>query len=157
MPRARLRERYGEHVDDDLRAFFERNGLRFNPPDVMPNSRAALRVTELARDRGLHRPVHDRLMAALWDEGRDLGRTGELAGLVTDAGLDPADVETVLAGDAYLDRVTASTMQAQTIGITGIPAFLLDRRMLILGAQPREVFERALAELSSEGASDSAS
>jgi predicted DsbA family dithiol-disulfide isomerase len=153
MPRARLRERYGEHLDAHLRTLFERHSLRFNPPHVMPNSRAALRVTELARDRGLHRPVHERLMAALWDEGRDLGGTGELAALATDAGLDEAEVGAVLAGDRYEDRVLASTTHAQTIGINGIPAFLLDGRMLILGAQPPEVFERALAELSSGRAS----
>jgi predicted DsbA family dithiol-disulfide isomerase len=149
MARGRLRERYGEHLDDHLRALFERNGLRFNPPDVMPNSRAALRVTELARDRGLHRSVHDRLMAALWEEGRDLGPSGELSALAVEAGLERAAVEAGLAGDAYSDRVAASTLQAQTIGITGIPAFLLDRRLLVLGAQPRQVFERALAELAS--------
>jgi predicted DsbA family dithiol-disulfide isomerase len=150
MPRARLRQRFGEHVDDHLRALFERDGLRFNPPAVMPNSRAALRVTELARDRGLHRPVHDRLMAALWDEGRDLGRNGDLAALAVEAGLHEGEVDGVLAGDAYADRVAASTMQAQSLGITGIPAFVLDRRLLVLGAQPREVFEQALAELASE-------
>jgi len=153
MPRARLRERYGEEVDDHLRTFFERHGRRFNPPDVMPNSRAALRVTELARDRGLHRPVHDRLMAALWDEGRGLGPEGELRALATDAGLDAAEVDAVLAGDAYTDRITASTMQAQGLGVNGIPAFLLDRRLLVLGAQPREVFQRAFAELSPGAAS----
>jgi predicted DsbA family dithiol-disulfide isomerase len=147
MPRARLRERYGEHVDDHLRTFFERSELRFNPPDVMPNSRAALRVTELARERGLHRPVHERLMAALWDDGRDLSEAGELAELAVEAGLDRAEVQDVITGDAYLDRIAASTAQAQALGITGIPAFLLDRRLLVLGAQPREVFEQAFAEL----------
>ncbi|MFN2433199.1 MAG: DsbA family protein, partial [Gemmatimonadota bacterium] len=53
----------------------------------------------------------------------------------------------VITGEAYLDRVAASTAQAQALGITGIPAFLLDRRLLVLGAQPREVFEQAFAQL----------
>lgn len=147
MPRARLRERYGEHVDEHLRSFFDRHGLRFNPPEVMPNSRAALRVTELGRARGLHRPVHDRLMEALWTEGRDLGEAGELRALAAEAGLDQAEVDDVLAGDAYLDHVLDSTAHAQAIGISGIPAFLLDRRLLVLGAQPHEVFEEAFAEI----------
>ena len=147
MPRARLRERYGEEVDDYLSAFFERSGLRFNPPDVMPNSRAALRLTELGRDRGMHRALHDRLMAALWDEGRDLGDQTELRTLAVEAGLDVAEVDGVLAGDAYRDRIAASTRQAQSIGINGIPAFLIDRRLLVLGAQPPEAFEQAFAQL----------
>ena len=35
--------------------------------DVVPNSQLALRVTELARDRELHEPVHNRLMEAYWN------------------------------------------------------------------------------------------
>jgi predicted DsbA family dithiol-disulfide isomerase len=62
-------------------------------------------------------------------------------------GLDGDEVERVLASDEYRDRVLASTAQAQRIGINGIPAFLLDERLLVLGAQPREVFERAFAQL----------
>ena len=49
-PRSELRRRYGEDVDDRMRATFERNGLVFNPPEVTPNSRTALRLSELARD-----------------------------------------------------------------------------------------------------------
>ena len=40
-----------------------------------------------------------------------------------------------------------STAQAVSIGVNGVPGFLLDRRLLVLGAQPREVFERAFAQL----------
>jgi predicted DsbA family dithiol-disulfide isomerase len=106
-------------------------------------------VTELARDRGLHEPVHDRLMEAFWAEGRDVGDHDLLRGLAVESGLDAAEVEDVLASDAYLERVLASTAEAQSIGITGIPAFVFDGRMLILGAQPREVFEQAMGRLGS--------
>ena len=41
----------------------------------------------------------------------------------------------------------SSTRQAQSIGIHAIPAFLLDRRLIVLGAQPLEVFRRAFAQL----------
>jgi predicted DsbA family dithiol-disulfide isomerase len=125
---------------------FERAGLAYNPPaEVVPSTKLALRVTELARDRGLHRPVHDRLMDAYWEEGRDIGDPETLGELAGEAGLD--DIDPALAGDAYMPRIEASTQQAASIGITGIPAFLLDERLLVLGAQPREVFEQAFAQL----------
>jgi predicted DsbA family dithiol-disulfide isomerase len=127
---------------------FEANGLVYNPhPEVVPNTMQALRVTELARDRGLHRAVHDRLMDAYWAEARNIGDPAELRVLAVEAGLDAGEVEEALAGESYADRVQASTSEAQSIGITGIPAFALDGRLLILGAQPREVFERAFAQL----------
>jgi predicted DsbA family dithiol-disulfide isomerase len=107
----------------------------------------ALRVSELARERGLHAPVHDRLMDAYWAEARNIGDVAELLVLAVEAGLDKAEVDEVLAGDAYRDRVLAQTAQAVSIGITGVPGFLLDRRLLVLGAQPQEVFERAFEQL----------
>ena len=133
---------------DRVRRMFEASGLVYNPhPEVVPNTMQALQVTELARDRKLHRAVHDRLMDAYWTEARNIGDPEELKVLAAEAGLDAAEVDDVLAGDAYVERVRASTAEAQSVGITGIPAFALDGRLLILGAQPHEVFEQAYAQL----------
>jgi predicted DsbA family dithiol-disulfide isomerase len=130
-----------------MRASFARAGLEYAPPpDVVPNTRLALRLTELARDRGLHEPLHDRLMDAYWSESRNIGDADVLRGLAAEVGLDGA-LDELIGNDTYLDRVAASTEQAHSIGINGIPAFLLDERLLVLGAQPREVFEQAFEQL----------
>ena len=47
---------------------------------------------------------------------------------------------------AYLDTVEGSTRQATSAGIHAIPAFVLDGRLLVLGAQPLEVFRQAFAQ-----------
>ena len=87
-------------------------------------------------------------MDAYWSEATDIGDADELRRLAAEVGLETDDVERVLAdGSAYLDVVEASTQQAQSIGINAIPAFLLDRRLIVLGAQPFEVFEQAFVEL----------
>jgi len=131
-----------------MRARFEQAGLAYDRGDVVPNTRLALRLTELAREHGLHEPFHDRLMQAYWEERVDIGDADELRRLAAEVGLAPDDVEQTIAdGDAYLDLVLGSTRQAQSIGVNGIPAFLLDRRLLVLGAQPLEVFEQAFAQL----------
>jgi len=149
IPREQLHARYGTTFHDRLRGRFAEEGLAYNPPpDVVPNTMRALRVTELARERGMHARVHDRLMDAYWADGRNIGDPDELRALAIEAGLDAAEVDDVLAGDAYRERVLGLTQQAVSIGITGVPGFLLDRRLLVLGAQPREVFERAFEQLS---------
>jgi predicted DsbA family dithiol-disulfide isomerase len=150
IPRAQLHARYGEPFHDRLRAMFAAGGLAYNPPpEVVPNTRAALRLAELGRELGRHREVHDALMDAYWAEARDIGDLDVLRALA--AGLDlPADrVEAVLGGEDYLERVLASTQQAVSIGVTGVPGFLLGGRLLVLGAQPEAVFEQALARLAS--------
>jgi predicted DsbA family dithiol-disulfide isomerase len=147
LPRADLIARYGDTFHHRLRDRFAQDGLEYNPnPDVIPNSFDALRLTELARDLGRHEEVHDRLMDAYWRDGVDIGDRSELTRLLHDLPAD--DVERVLATDEYRARVHASTEQAQSVGINGIPAWVIDGRLIVPGAQPREVFERAFEQLS---------
>jgi predicted DsbA family dithiol-disulfide isomerase len=91
--------------------------------------------------------MHDRLMKAYWEEARDIGEPDELRALSAEVGLPADDVERVLASEEYGDRIERATREAHAIGVTGVPGFLLDRRLLVLGAQPRELFEQALARL----------
>src|SRR4051794_2707914 len=89
LPRQQLLNRYGPGMTGQVGDMFERAGLTYNPnPEVVPNTRLALRLTELARDRGLHDSVHDRLMDAYWEEARDIGDPVTLRELAAEAGLD---------------------------------------------------------------------
>jgi predicted DsbA family dithiol-disulfide isomerase len=146
IPRSQLVARYGPEGMARTRAFFEQHGLEYNPnPDVVPNSLRALRLTEHARAQGLHAAFHDRVMDAYWAQAQDIGDIDVLRRLAAEVGLEGAD--DVLAGDAFVDDVRGSTARAHAIGVNGIPAFVLDRTLLVLGAHPREVFERAFSQL----------
>src|SRR5205085_1109439 len=113
----------------------------YNRPEIVPNTRLALRLSELARERGLHEPFHDRLMDAYWSEATNIGDPAELRRLAAEVGLDAGEIEHVIADPAaYLDAVDDSTRQAFSIGINAVPAFLLDRRLIVLGAQPLDAF-----------------
>ena len=147
---AELHRRYGlesgEH--DPLRDRFAAAGLAYDRPEIVPNTKLALRLTELARERGLHGPFHSRLMDAYWSEATNIGVPDELRRLAAEVGLDADGVERVIADQStYLDVVEASTREAFSIGITAVPAFLLDRRLIVLGAQGLEVFRNAFAQL----------
>ena len=148
LPRAQLLARYGEEGIARTSAMFQSRGLEYRPhPEVVPNTKSALRLGELAREHGLHGAFHDRLMDAYWAESRNIGDPDELRALASDAGLPAEEVDDVLAGDRYADVVAASTAEAVRAGATGVPAFVLDRRLLVLGAQPEEVFEQAFERL----------
>jgi predicted DsbA family dithiol-disulfide isomerase len=139
-------------MSERMRAFFAARGLEYNPnPDVVPNSLTALRLTELARELGLHGALHDRLMDAYWAEAKDIGDADVLRAEAAAAGLPAGEVEDVLGSDRYSDRVEASTREAYGMGANAVPAFVLDRRLLVLGAQPEEVFEQAFARLGGAG------
>jgi len=144
---ADLHRRYGFGDQDPLRERFAAAGLEYNRPEIVPNTKLALRMTELARERGLHEPFHDRLMDAYWSEATNIGEPDELRRLAAAVGLGTDDVEQVIADPVtYLAAVEGSTQQAHSVGINAVPAFVLDRRVLVLGAQPLEVFRRAFSE-----------
>jgi predicted DsbA family dithiol-disulfide isomerase len=150
IPLEQLHRRYGIGVGerDPLRDRFAAYGLEYNRPETVPNTRLALRLTELAREQGLHEPFHDRLMDAYWSEATNVGDPEELRRLAAEVGLEADDVERVIADTgAHLDAVEASTREAQSIGINAIPAFVLDSRLIVLGAQPLDVFRQAFAQL----------
>jgi predicted DsbA family dithiol-disulfide isomerase len=146
IPRTDLIRRYGEEFHRNLQLTFERDDLVYNPPaEVVPNSHAALRLTELARSQGMHAATHDRLMLAYWEEGLNIGDLDVLRTLAAELGLEEA--EAAISGDLGAAEIAWATSQAQQIGINAIPAFLLDRRLIVLGAQPAEAFERAFEQL----------
>jgi predicted DsbA family dithiol-disulfide isomerase len=140
--------RYGGSWAGRLAALFQREGLAFDE-DIqrVPRSLNALRVAELARARGLHAELHQRLMDAFWVRGRNLGDDAVLLEEAGAVGLVEDEVREVLTGDHFADLVAASTQGALDAGATGVPAFAVDDRILIPGAQPEEVFDRVLERL----------
>ena len=148
LPREQLIARYGPGMTERVSSFFAERGLPYNPhPDVVPNSMQALQLSELGRDLGRHEPVHDRLMDAYWSEAQNIGDPEVLRRLAAELDLPADEVEDVLGGTRYRDRIEESTRRANLSGANAVPAFVLDRRLLVLGAQPNEVFEQAFRQL----------
>ena len=148
LPRAQLLARYGPAMTERMTAFFAARGLDYNPhPEVVPNSMRAQQLTELARELGRHEAVHDRIMDAYWSEAQNISDPDVLRRLAAELELPDGDVEDVLTTDRYRDEIVESTRQAASVGANAVPAFVLDRRLLVLGAQTNEVFEQAFAQL----------
>ncbi len=66
--------------------------------------------------------------------------------VAVEAGLDAAAVGAVLASDRYLDGVERDEADARSLGATGVPFFVLDRRFGVSGAQPTDVLLAALRQ-----------
>lgn len=127
---------------------FEEAGLpHAEPLEKVPNSRGALMLGELARDRGAFDELHPRLFDAYWARGRDIGDELVLAEEGAAVGLDEAEIIEAVRDERYLDRIEAETRAAFEVGVSGVPAWVIDQRLLIPGAQPHDVFERVLERL----------
>jgi predicted DsbA family dithiol-disulfide isomerase len=117
---------------------FRMDGLRSG------NTRDAHRLIQLARTSGRQQEMVERLHRAYFTDQESIFDHESLARLAADAGLDPADVDKVLSTDQYADEVSADEMTASSLGATGVPFFVIDRRYGISGAQPADAIAQAL-------------
>lgn len=144
-------QRYGDAFADRLHAMFTEAGLPFSRElEKVPNSRRALMIAELARDRGLHDKLHPRLFDAYWVHGRDLGDDDVLLEEGRAAGLAGEEITAVLTDSRYLERISEQTIGATALGVGGVPAWVIDERLLIPGAQPHGLFDQVLQRLGHE-------
>ena len=102
----------------------------------------------------MHRAYHDRVMDAYWAEGVDLSQRPALEQLARDAGVSDAGIEQALDERTWVRAVDDSTRRAQAAGATGVPSFVIDWRLLVIGAQPRELLAEAVAQARALAADD---
>ena len=86
----------------------------------------------------------DALFRAYFAEGRDVGARAVLTELAAAQGHDADAVRAMLASDAYELDVRDGQRDAARLGIQGVPFLVLDQRLAVSGAQPGELFDRAL-------------
>jgi len=117
--------------------------------NVHTNTVDAHRLLHLALDTGgpaLQRELKEALLTAYFTRAEDVGDHEVLTRAAVAAGLDADRVAAVLASEEYGDKVAADVAQARAFGATGVPFFVIDRKYAISGAQPSELFGKALAQ-----------
>lgn len=114
--------------------------------DRTVNTRKAIAMAEYARDQGKLEAFRPAAMDAWWREGRDLEDDGVLREIAERVGLD-GDAALAATRDAkYLDRIDARREEAESIGVTGIPTFVIGNQGVV-GCQPYEVLEQFVTQV----------
>lgn len=111
---------------------------------ILTNHFDGHRLLHLAKERGVQSAMQEKLFAAYFSEGKDVSNHHELIQLGAEAGLKPAEIKEVLESDMYTAEVREDEANANELGISGVPAFVLAEKYLISGAQPVETFVEAL-------------
>lgn len=156
----------GEHI-------FEKYG---SPPDKQVKAREAIRergaevgfvFSMNARDRiyntfDAHRLLHwadsegapgqqealkRALFAAYFTRGESPESHEVLCRVAGETGLDVERARAVLASQEYAEQVREAEQEYLDAGIQSVPAIIINRRHLISGGQPVDVFERSLRQL----------
>lgn len=134
---------------DRLAGLAAEAGLPFRPPEHVPRTRTVQGLTEWLRRRNPEAAarLHHDLFTAYWGEGRDIEQGTTILEIAAATGAGTDEIAAALDTEDLGALVDASTEAARRIGVTGTPAWLIDRRALVPGAQPREVFDDVIARL----------
>jgi len=86
------------------------------------------------------------LFAAYFTHAADMDQSETLLNAVENAGLDKDRAAQILASDEFASNVREAENHWRQIGIQSVPAFILNGRYLVSGAQPQENLVAAIRQ-----------
>jgi predicted DsbA family dithiol-disulfide isomerase len=111
---------------------------------VVANSFTAHRLIHLAAGHGRQDAAKERLLSDHFEHGKNIGSREYLTSLGRDLGIDAGEVDELFTTDKYADDVRFDVEEGRSLGISGVPFFVIDRKFGLSGAQPTETFTAAL-------------
>ncbi|MFD4676119.1 DsbA family protein [Lentzea sp. NPDC058450] len=134
-------------MEDSVAQLARDEGLEYRLDREVGNTFDVHRVLHLAGERGVQPQVLDAVLRANFGQARSLFTAESLTEIVVEAGLEGADVKAVLEDPAlHAEAVRADEQRARELGVSGVPFVALDGRLAVAGAQPVELFGRALTQ-----------
>ena len=151
-----LAQRFGspaaiQPVLDRLQAEGREAGIdyRFDRLERVPNTLPAHQVIELADSKGHDpMPLVEGFMSAYLTHGEDIGRRDVIVNVAREHGLDPDQVVAATEDDHLRASVIDKERRIRASGVSGVPGVLMNRRLLLVGAQETDDivagFDRAM-------------
>ena len=146
-----LREKYGrdpaemwERVEGEAR----KAGVELDlskQPRMFPTNKAHT-ITRLAKPLGIQHELANGIANAYFLEHRQINDDNVLADIAVEFGFDRGDALDAMNDEHELAITEQLANDAAAQGIRGVPFFVFGEKYALSGAQPAEVFERALAQ-----------
>jgi predicted DsbA family dithiol-disulfide isomerase len=127
-------------------------GFTMNPQERIYNTFDAHRLLHWA---GVAQPAKQpalkhALLRAYFTDARNIADAEVLVAAAQQAGLDTQEARAILSTDRYAADVRQEQQAWLAAGINSVPAIVVNRKYLISGGQPPEVFEANLREMAKE-------
>ena len=131
----------GEMIGDEAKGKIFRvareTGVALRVPERWLDSSYALEGAEFARTQEKFPDYHDRIFAAIFEEGQDVGDLPTLLALAESVGLAADQLEYEIKTGILTSKIKENEAEAAIFGVVGYPTFLLGEFPLI-GVQPAE-------------------
>ena len=123
-------------------------GLEYNfEKAITCNTMNAHRLLHLAKKEGIQNEVKEKLFAAYYTHGKDVGDTEVLVQIGESAGLNVDEILNMLQSNEYLREVRIDQLRGEQLGIDGVPFFVFNNKYAVSGAQSAEVFTNVLEKV----------
>lgn len=122
----------------------EKLGVKMVLPPIQPRSRLAHEAAHWARSQGHFDEYHAEIFRAFFERGEDIGDIEVLISLALKLGLDSGSLRQALQSHQFEVSVLADEHEAAALGISGVPAFVADRKTAFSGVQPIENLKRLI-------------
>ena len=119
------------YMNNDLKRFAKRYGVpfRFNPHFPI-NTLALMRGAVAYQDDVVVSSTYrDAIFMAIWVEARNLNEPDVIGQVLSDAGLDPAELMNRIGHQTVKDQLIANTAEAVNRGVFGAPTFFVGEQM----------------------------
>ena len=117
---------------------------------VVANSFKAHKVIQLAKTRGLGNEIEEAFFRAHFAEQKNIDDEEVLVQVGTSVGLEENEINNAISSDAFAERVKQDQIQAQNIGVRGVPFFVFNNKFGVSGAQPSATFLEVLNKVQHE-------
>jgi predicted DsbA family dithiol-disulfide isomerase len=114
----------------------ERLGVRMRLPPLQPRSRRAHEAAKWAATQGHFEDYNAAVFRAFFERGEDIGEMDVLVKFAGDLGLDESNLRAALESREFERVVLEDEREAAELGVSGVPAFVADRRFAVSGVQP---------------------
>ena len=113
-------------------------GIVMKLPPVQPRSRLAHESAHWARTQGRFEDYNAEIFRAFFERGENIGETEVLISLASKLNLDIESLRRALVNHEYEQRVITDEEEAAMLGVSGVPAFVANRKSALSGVQPLE-------------------
>ena len=141
---------YTKQTTEHVSNIAKEQGLDFNfEKAVVANSFDAHRLLHLSKKYNLQNECEEKLFKAYFVEGKNTADHQVLTIIGLEIGLNQTDINELLGSNLYAIEVNNDILQAQQIGVRGVPFFVFGNKYAVSGAQEPETFLGALKQASS--------
>jgi predicted DsbA family dithiol-disulfide isomerase len=112
-----------------------------------PNTLNAHRLLNWARADNVQGKVKEALMLAYWRDGKDISDLDVLIDIAKACGMDSEKAACDLESDRDAKLIATEVLSAQSMGITGVPTFILNQKYGVVGAQSAETLAEAIRQV----------